>query len=44
LALLFIGQLYPGVKLNTTYSFGLDDQESVVAVQSNYLEDFLDMV
>jgi chlorite dismutase len=39
-----MGQLYPRVKLNTTYSFGLDDQEFVVAVQSNYPEDFLDMV
>jgi chlorite dismutase len=39
-----IGHLYPRVKLNTTYSFGLDDQEFVVAFESNYPEDFLDLV
>jgi chlorite dismutase len=32
------------VKLNTTYSFGLDDQEFVVAFETNYPEDFLDLV
>ena len=39
-----IGHLYPRVKLNTTYSFGLDDQEFVVAFETNFLEDFLDLV
>ena len=39
-----VGHLYPRVKLNTTYSFGLDDQEFVVAFESNYPEDFLDLV
>jgi chlorite dismutase len=39
-----IGHLYPRVKLNTTYSFGLDDQEFVVAFESNFPEDFLDLV
>jgi chlorite dismutase len=39
-----IGHLYPRVKLNTTYSFGLDDQEFVVAFESDYPEDFLDLV
>jgi chlorite dismutase len=39
-----IGHLYPRVKLNTTYSFGLDDQEFVVAFESNHPEDFLDLV
>jgi chlorite dismutase len=32
------------VKLNTTYSFGLDDQEFVVAFESDYPEDFVDLV
>jgi chlorite dismutase len=32
------------VKLNTTYSFGIDDQEFVVAFESDYPEDFLDLV
>jgi chlorite dismutase len=39
-----IGHKYPRVKLNTTYSFGLDDQESVVAFESDYPEDFVDLV
>jgi chlorite dismutase len=39
-----VGHLYPRVKLNTTYSFGIDDQEFVVAFETNYPEDFLDLV
>jgi len=39
-----IGHKYPTVKLNTTYSFGLDDQEFVVAFETDHLEDFLDLV
>jgi chlorite dismutase len=39
-----IGLKYPTVKLNTTYSFGLDDQDFVVAFEGDYPEDFLDLV
>jgi chlorite dismutase len=39
-----IGLTYPRVKLNTTYSFGIDDQEFVVAFETNFPEDFLDLV
>lgn len=39
-----IGHKYPRVKLNTTYSFGLDDQEFVVAFESDFPEDFVDLV
>lgn len=39
-----IGHRYPRVKLNTTYSFGLDDQEFVVAFETDHPEDFLDLV
>jgi len=39
-----VGQKYPSVKLNTTYSFGLDDQDFVVAFEGDYPEDFLDLV
>ena len=39
-----IGLSYPRVKLNTTYSFGLDDQEFVVSFETNFPEDFLDLV
>ena len=38
------GSKYPSVKLNTTYSFGLDDQEFVVAFETNSPQDFLDLV
>jgi chlorite dismutase len=39
-----IGHKYPTVKINTTYSFGLDDQEFVVAFETDSLPDFLDLV
>ena len=39
-----IGHRYPTVKINTTYSFGLDDQEFVVAFESDSPADFLDLV
>ena len=39
-----IGNDYPSVKLNTTYSFGLDDQEFVVAFETESPADFLDLV
>jgi len=39
-----VGLSYPRVKLNTTYSFGIDDQEFVVAFETNFPEDFLDLV
>jgi chlorite dismutase len=39
-----VGHRFPSVKLNTSYSFGLDDQEWVVAFESDKPEDFLDLV
>jgi len=39
-----VGITYPSVKLNTTYSFGLDDQEFVVAFETDEIGDFLDLV
>ena len=39
-----IGTKYQSVKLNTTYSFGLDDQDFVVAFESDKPEDFVDLV
>jgi chlorite dismutase len=38
------GHKYPTVKLNTTYSFGLDDQEFVLAFETDFPGDFLDLV
>ncbi len=39
-----IGNKYPSIKLNTTYSFGLDDQDFVVAFETEEPKDFLDLV
>lgn len=39
-----IGHKYPTVKINTSYSFGLDDAEFVVAFESDHPSDFLDLV
>ncbi|HEV2707629.1 MAG TPA: chlorite dismutase family protein [Pyrinomonadaceae bacterium] len=39
-----VGSKYRSVKLHTTYSFGLDDQEFVVAFESDSPSDFLDLV
>lgn len=35
-----VGSKYPSVKLNTTYSFGIDDQEFVVAFETDEVTDF----
>src|SRR5919112_2978626 len=39
-----VGREYPSVDLNTSYSFGLDDQEFVVAFETDEPADFLDLV
>jgi chlorite dismutase len=39
-----VGTKYRSVKLHTTYSFGLDDQEFVVAFETDFPSDFLDLV
>src|SRR4051794_27377142 len=39
-----VGREYPSVDLNTSYSFGLDDQEFVVAFETDNPGDFLDLV
>ncbi len=39
-----VGHKYPSVKNNTSYSFGLDDQEFMVAFESDFPGDFLDLV
>src|SRR6266851_6623437 len=39
-----IGVKYREVSINTTYSFGLDDQEFVVAFETDNISDFLDLV
>ena len=39
-----VGNEFPSIKLNTTYSFGLDDQDFVVAFETEEPKDFLDLV
>ncbi|MEN8375163.1 MAG: chlorite dismutase family protein [Gemmatimonadota bacterium] len=39
-----VGHEWPDVKLNTTYSYGLDDQEFVVAFESDFIGRFLDLL
>jgi chlorite dismutase len=39
-----VGRKYPSVKINTTYSYGLDDQEFVVAFEGDSPAEFLDLV
>jgi len=39
-----VGNKYPSVRLHTTYSFGLDDQEFIVAFETDRPKDFLDLV
>jgi len=39
-----IGHKYPKIKINTGYSFGLDDQEFVLAFEADDPAEFLDLV
>ncbi|HSE83914.1 MAG TPA: chlorite dismutase family protein [Thermodesulfobacteriota bacterium] len=39
-----LGHEYPSVKINTSYSFGLDDQEFMVAFETDKPEDFMEVV
>ncbi len=38
------GRRYPGIEINTAYSYGLDDQEFVVSFNADDPGDFLDLV
>jgi chlorite dismutase len=38
------GRRYPDIKLNTIYSYGVDDQEFVVAFEGDHPTDFIDLV
>ena len=39
-----VGHKYPGVKIHTGYSFGIDDQEFVVAFEGESVSEFLELV
>mgnify|MGYP000476924803 FL=1 len=35
---------FKGIRLNTSYSYGIDDQEFIVAFDSEYPQEFVDLV
>lgn len=39
-----VGHKYPNVRINTSYSFGIDDQEFMVAFETDNPSSFLDLV
>jgi chlorite dismutase len=39
-----VGHEFPAIRINTAYSFGVDDQDFVVAFDTNSLTDFQDLV
>jgi len=39
-----IGRKFPGVKLNTAFSFGIDDQEFMTAFETDSVHDFVDLM
>ena len=39
-----VGHKFPSVKINTTYSFGIDDQEFMVGFETDEPGDFVDLV
>ncbi|MBI2884815.1 MAG: chlorite dismutase family protein, partial [Candidatus Omnitrophica bacterium] len=39
-----LGNKYPSVRIHTTYAFGLDDPEFVLAFETDSPQDFLDLV
>jgi len=41
---IIVGRKYPSVRLNTTYCFGIDDYEFIVAFETDEPSDFLDLV
>ncbi|WP_309714798.1 chlorite dismutase family protein [Armatimonas sp.] len=39
-----VGKKFPSIRLNTTYSFGIDDYEFILAFETDEPADFLDLV
>jgi chlorite dismutase len=39
-----VSQKYPDIVLNTTYSFGIDDQDFMLAFETDKLRDFQDLI
>ena len=41
---IMVGRKFPNIKLNTSYSFGVDDQDFMLAFETNNLQDFQDLI
>ncbi len=41
---IYVSAPFTGVRLNTSYSYGIDDQEFVVAFDANHPQEFVDLV
>lgn len=41
---IFASEPFKGVRINTSYSYGIDDQEFVVSFDSDYPQEFVDLV
>lgn len=41
---IYASEPFKGVRINTSYSYGIDDQEFVVAFDSDYPQEFVDLV
>jgi chlorite dismutase len=39
-----VGRRFPGIRLNTSYSFGLGDQDFMLAFETDDLRDFQDLI
>ena len=39
-----IGRKFPSIRLNTSYSFGLDDQDFMLAFETDDLKSFQDLI
>ncbi len=41
---IYASEPFKGVRINTSYSYGIDDQEFVVSFDSDYPQEFVDLV
>ncbi len=41
---IIVGRKFPGIRLNTSYSFGIHDQDFMLAFETNNLIDFQDLI
>jgi chlorite dismutase len=41
---IMVGRKFPQIRLNTSYSFGIDDQDFMLAFETNDLMNFQDLI